>query len=177
MSDYWTYATDARTNPYTTGDCFRPCVNIKIKKMHPDARMPTYAEHGAAGIDLYCLEDITIYPGETAVIDTGIAFEVPANFYIQLEEKSGISIKTPLYLKAGIIDPTYRDSVKVVLHYDGHAPEGEHKLDKERGVAFAKGQKIAQGTIHHNLKAVFAEVDELSETTRGTGGFGSTGLF
>jgi dUTP pyrophosphatase len=150
----------------------RPSIPLGIKKMHPDAKMPEYAEPGAAGFDMFCVEDVTISPGQTALIDTGIAIELGIEWRIKLEEKSGIGLKTPLILKGGIIDPTFKDSIKVIFQY----PNGDAFGHEPKPISFSKGQKIVQGLIEPNYMATFTEVDTLSESERGTGGFGSTGV-
>lgn len=150
----------------------RPIIPLGIKKMHPDAKMPEYAEPGAAGFDLFCVEDTIILPGETRLIDTGIAIELGIEWRIKLEEKSGIGLKTPLILKGGIIDPTFKDSIKVIFQY----PSSNAYGFEPKPVSFSKGQKIVQGLIEPNYMATFTEVDTLSESERGTGGFGSTGV-
>lgn len=151
----------------------RPCIPLGIKKMHPDAKMPEYAEPGAAGFDMFCVEDVTVSPGQTALIDTGIAIELGIEWRIKLEEKSGIGLKTPLILKGGIIDPTFKDSIKVIFQYPDYVDNFGFNPEP---IKFKKGQKIVQALIEPNYKAVFSEVSTLSESERGTGGFGSTGV-
>ncbi len=136
---------------------------VKIKKLHPDAKTPIHASQDSAGFDLHTLEEITIHPKSTAVIPTGISWEIPRGYYVKLAGRSGLASKgiTPL---GGIIDADYRGEVKVILHNLSDHP---HTL--------AKGDRIAQGIIMPVSQADFEETNTLSETQRNEGGFGSSG--
>ena len=141
---------------------------IRIKRLREQAKLPTYGTEYAAGADLYaCLPDnVTIAPGETAWIPTGIAMEVPANCAGLIFARSSMGAKRGLAPanKVGVIDPDYRGEVQVVLH--NHSKEVQ---------TVAPGERIAQLVIVPVFTPGFVEAEELSDTVRGDGGFGSTG--
>ena len=141
---------------------------IRIKRLREDAKLPTYGSEYAAGADLYaCLAEIvSIAPGETAWIPTGIAMEVPANCAGLIFARSSMGAKRGLAPanKVGVIDPDYRGEVQVVLH--NHSSELQ---------TVAPGERIAQLVVVPVFTPGFVEADELSDTVRGEGGFGSTG--
>jgi len=141
---------------------------VNIKKLHKDAIIPTYGTEFSAGADLYaCIKEvILINPGETVVIHTGIALEVPAGYAGLVYARSGLASKKGLAPanKVGVIDADYRGEIMVALHNHSQKPA---KVEKD--------ERIAQMVITPFLAADFFEVDELSETLRGSGGFGSTG--
>ncbi len=137
---------------------------LKIKKMHPDATIPHIAHEGDAGFDLISPEKFVVTPGERVSVPTGIAMEIPYGYAGLIWEKSGLSHKYGLKTMGGVIDAGYRGEVKV----------GMINLSKET-YTFEKGHKIAQMIIQKVEDVVVEEVDELSTSERGTGGFGSTG--
>ena len=141
---------------------------IRIKRLREDAKLPTYGSEYAAGADLYaCLAEIvSIAPGETAWIPTGIAMEIPANCAGLIFARSSMGAKRGLAPanKVGVIDPDYRGEVQVVLH--NHSSELQ---------TVAPGERIAQLVVVPVFTPGFVEADELSDTVRGEGGFGSTG--
>ena len=141
---------------------------MKIKKLNDKAIIPTYASKFAAGADLYSCEDseITVAPGETRLIHTGIALEIPQGYVGLIYARSGLSTKRGLAPanKVGVIDADYRGEVMVALH--NHSSEAQ---------TVGVGERIAQMVIAPFLKADFTVVEELSDTQRGAGGFGSTG--
>ena len=143
-------------------------VEINIKKLREDAIIPTYGSDYAAGADLYaCLdEDLTINPHETVFVGTGIALEVPEGYAGLIYARSGLSCKRDLAPanKVGVVDADYRGEVTVALHNHGTEPQ-----------TIDKNERIAQMVIAPFLAVSFNEVDELSDTVRGAGGFGSTG--
>lgn len=141
---------------------------IRVKKLHPAAKLPTYGSAEAAGADLYaCLDaPVTIGPGETAWISTGIAMEVPVGCAGLVYARSGLACKRGLAPanKVGVIDSDYRGPVTVVLHNHSSQPQTvEH------------GERIAQMVITPVLTPPYEEAEELSVSDRGAGGFGSTG--
>ncbi len=141
-----------------------PKLEIKIKRVHADAKIPIYATEGSAGCDFYSVEEIIIAPHETRKIKTGISVEIPSGYFIRLEGRSGLSAKG--ILKAGgVIDSDYRGEIHIVLY--NSTPE-MFKIEK--------GDRIAQGVVTPIMQASFNEVNELSQTTRGEGGFQSTGI-
>ena len=141
---------------------------VRIKKLNDSAKIPTYGSEFAAGADLYaCLDDTCeIKPGETKLIKTGIALEVPVGYAGLIYARSGLATKKGLAPanKVGVVDTDYRGEIMVALH--NHSNETRIVEPDER---------IAQFVITPYLKASFDLVDELNDTTRGTGGFGSTG--
>ncbi len=141
---------------------------IAVKKVRPNARIPAYGTAEAAGADLYaCIdENITVQPGETAWIPTGIAMEIPTGYAGLVYARSGLACKQGLAPanKVGVIDSDYRGEFVVVLHNHSTEPRTIHH-----------GDRIAQLVITPVFAPGFTEVEELSDTQRGTGGFGSTG--
>lgn len=141
---------------------------IAVKKVRPNAILPTYGSAEAAGADLYaCLENpVTIEAGQTVFIPTGIAMEVPKGCAGLVYARSGLACKRGLAPanKVGVIDSDYRGEVTVVLHNHGDVAQ-----------TIAHGERIAQLVITPVLTPAYEEVEELSDTSRGTGGFGSTG--
>lgn len=143
-------------------------VNVSIKKLYSDAQIPTHGSAQAAGYDLYAYLSVpvTIYPHSTVKIDTGIAIAIPDGYFGGIYARSGLATKQGLRLanSTGIIDSDFRGGVIVAIHND---------TDKAQLVM--PGQRIAQLVIQPYLSAEFVEVDNLDETERGEGGFGSTG--
>lgn len=141
---------------------------VRVKKLHPDAILPTRGSAAAAGADLYALPGtaITVSPGQTVWIHTGLAMEIPAGYVALIFARSGLACRQGLAPanKVGVIDADYRGEFIIVLH--NHAAEE---------VTVHGGDRIAQMVIVPCLTADFVEADELSETIRGSGGFGSTG--
>jgi dUTP pyrophosphatase len=90
-------------------------INVKIKRLHPDAVIPKYAKPGDAGFDLVATEDVIVEPGETVKVPTGLAFEIPEGFELQIRPRSGITTKTKLRVQLGTIDSPYRGEVKVIV--------------------------------------------------------------
>lgn len=152
---------------------------MKIKKLHADAQIPTRAEVGSNGYDLYSVEEVFIPQGKTAIVDTGIAIEHgESNYYnmlpyFEIKDRSGLASKG-LRTGAGIVDYSYRGPVKVVIHNLNNTTMYDTKTDKH-GYLIKKGDRIAQGIVHLSLIPKIEEVTELSETERNAGGFGSTG--
>ncbi|MBQ7354819.1 MAG: dUTP diphosphatase [Clostridia bacterium] len=143
-------------------------MEIRIKKLNDTAILPTYGSAYAAGADLYALQgtDVTIEPGQTILIHTGIALELPIGYAGLIYARSGLASKRGLAPanKVGVIDCDYRGEVMVALHNHGTAPQ-----------TVSGGERIAQLVITPYITASFIEADELSDTARGAGGFGSTG--
>ncbi len=141
---------------------------VKVKKLDKNAVIPTYGSLSAAGADLYACntEEITINPGETVMIHTGIALEIPEGFAGLVYARSGIASKRGLAPanKVGVIDSDYRGEIMVALH--------NHSLETQ---TVAVGERIAQIVITPYLTANFVLSDTLEDTARGEGGFGSTG--
>lgn len=141
---------------------------IKVIKLHPQAKLPTYCSAEAAGADLYaCMDEaVTVQPGETAWIPTGLALEVPKGCAGLIYARSGMAVKRDLAPanKVGVIDSDYRGEIKVVLLNHGNQPQ-----------VIEPGERIAQFVITPVLTPAYQLVEELTDTDRGIGGFGSTG--
>ena len=141
---------------------------IRVKKLNERAMLPTYGSLEAAGADLYaCLDgDVTIAPGETAFIPTGLAMEVPKGCAGLIYARSSLGTKRGLAPanKVGVIDSDYRGQVMVALHNHGKVPQ-----------TISCGERIAQLIIAPVFTPGFVEAEELDDTQRGVGGFGSTG--
>lgn len=143
-------------------------MKVRIKKLNERAIIPTYGSAGSAGGDLYSAEenDITVAPGQTAFIGTGLAVEIPQGLVGLVYARSGLACKKGLAPanKVGVIDSDYRGEIKVALY--NHGKESQ---------TVAKGERIAQLVIAPFVFAEYEETDDLSDTVRGEGGFGSTG--
>ena len=141
---------------------------ISVTKLHPKAVLPTYGSQEAAGADLYaCLdEDVTIAPGETVFVPTGIALEVPKGCAGLVYARSSLGSKRGLAPanKVGVIDSDYRGQVMVALHNHGAVSQ-----------TVQPGERVAQLLITPVYTPGFREAEELTDTDRGSGGFGSTG--
>lgn len=141
---------------------------VRVKKLHPNAKLPTYGSAEAVGADLYaCLEEaVTIDPGEIYWVPTGIALEVPKGCAGLVYARSSLGAKRGLAPanKVGVIDPDYRGEVRVVLLNHGKAPQ-----------TIEPGERVAQFIITPVLTPIYEEAAELADTDRGAGGFGSTG--
>ena len=141
---------------------------MNIKKLNENARIPTYGSEFAAGADLYaCLDaDVTIAPAETLLIHTGLAMQIPEGLVGLIYARSGLASKKGLAPanKVGVIDSDYRGEIMVALHNHGTIPQ-----------TISDGERIAQIVFAPYYAAEFSVVDELDDTSRGTGGFGSTG--
>ena len=141
---------------------------IRVKKLNPNAILPTYGTVEAAGADLYaCLDEpVTVAPGETVWIPTGIAMEVPKGCAGLVYARSGLACKRGLAPanKVGVIDSDYRGMITVVLHNHGWDPQ-----------TVSHGERIAQMIITPVLTPAYEEAEDLTDSVRGQGGFGSTG--
>jgi dUTP pyrophosphatase len=160
---------------------------IPIEYCREDAKMPTYAHLTDAGMDIYLTEDVTIHPGETVLIPTGIKVALPLGYELQVRPKSGRSLKSKLRIAntPGTIDAGYRDEIGIIA--DNIDPVIRHADIDENGclynvlwgsdITLSKGEKIAQLVLSEVPKAVFYEVEAVStiENDGRKGGFGSTG--
>lgn len=139
-------------------------MQLKVKKLNPEAKLPQYAKPGDAGMDLFALEEVILHPGEFVGVATGVALEIPHGYVGLVWDKSGLSIKYGLKTLGGVVDAGYRGEVKVgMINLGGE----EYKIEK--------GHKVAQMLIQKVDQLEIVEALELSETERGEGGFGSTG--
>lgn len=144
-------------------------LRVKIKRVK-DVELPKYAKLGDSGFDLVAAEDTIIWPGETKVVPTGLAFEIPPGYELQVRPRSGMTRNTKLRVVLGTVDSGYRGEVGVMVDNT----ERPISLNMQAHV-IEKGTRIAQGVIAPVVTAHFVEVDELSDSERGVGGFGSTG--
>lgn len=150
-------------------------MKLRVQKTHINARLPEYATEGAACFDLYAaavngcsqVGDI-VYPGHPVVVDTGLAFEVPPGYMLRIASRSGLAFKHGVEAFPGVIDPDYRGPVKVLL-------KCWHLDDDALPVRIEPGDRVAQAYVCAVPRVTFTEVEELSATARGVGGFGSTG--
>ena len=153
-------------------------VDIKVKILSPNAVVPKYAHPTDSGFDLYTCEDLVLDPKCTGIAKTGLAFELPEGWGIMLRNRSGITVKgcpaivlphnhktVPVTVFIGTLDEDYRGEVGIMV-----------RNDSEQSILIPAGTKLAQGVLEKINQATFTLVDELSETTRGQGGFGSTGV-
>ena len=142
---------------------------IAVKKLNENALLPTYGSEFAAGCDLYsCIEagEVTVQPGQTVVIPTGWAFEIPVGFAGLIYARSGLATKSGLAPanKVGVIESDYRGEIKVVLLNHSKEPQ-----------TIQPGERVAQFVITPVLQPAYEVAQSLSDTVRDTGGFGSTG--
>ena len=141
---------------------------VSVKRLDPRAKLPAYGSADAAGADLYAITDgpVTIGPGETVLVHTGLAFASPRGYVGLVYARSGLATKQGLAPanKVGVIDADYRGELMVSLY--NHSGEARTVND---------GDRIAQMVITPYLTADFQPADELDDTARGSGGFGSTG--
>ena len=142
--------------------------DLRIKKLRDNAQMPTYGSEYAAGADMYAAIDeaVTIQPGETKFIPTGLAFEIPEGYAGFIYARSGLASKKGLAPanKVGVVDADYRGEVMTALHNHGKVSQ-----------TIEAGERIAQIVIAPYITANFILSDSLDDTERGEGGFGSTG--
>lgn len=178
-------------------------MNVNIKRLSPDAQIPQYAHVSDACFDLVAAEDVIIEPGETALVKTGLAFEVPEGYEMQIRPRSGITLKTKLRVQLGTVDAGYRGEVGVIV--DNIAPVIYRTIKDDEGERYEpltskvlydvrqrfvptingdyidgtyiirKGDRICQAVIKPVEQAAFTEVCDLNDSERGGDGFGSSG--
>ena len=142
-------------------------MRLEIRRIDPDLPLPSYAREGDAGLDLSAAEDVTLKPGERAAVSTGFAVAIPEGFAGLVHARSGRALREGLALPnaPGLIDAGYRGEIKVILV----------NLDPAEPIYIARGEKIAQLVIQRVERVELEETGELPTSTRGEGGFGSTG--
>ncbi|MEO1927689.1 MAG: dUTP diphosphatase [Nautiliaceae bacterium] len=142
-------------------------MKLKIKKLNQEALIPSYQTKEAAGFDLHSVDEVVIKKGERKLISTGLAFEIEKGYEVQIRPRSGLAFKHGVSVlnSPGTIDSDYRGEIKVLLINLG-----------DKDFEIKKGDRIAQAVIAPVVQAKILEVDELSSTERGSGGFGSTGV-
>ena len=146
----------------------RDRVDLPIKRLDPDVTLPSYAYEGDAGLDLRANIDIDIAPFERKLVSTGLAIAIPEGFAGFVQPRSGLALKVGLSMAntPGLIDSHYRGELKVIAV----------NLDANESIHISKGERIAQLVIQRVPVVSLIEVDELDETDRGAGGFGSSGV-
>lgn len=139
-------------------------MKVKVVKSHPDAVIPEYKTEGAAGFDFHIIEDVTL-SNSSKVVPTGLKMEIPKGFELQIRPRSGLSLKTTLMIpnSPGTIDSDYRGEIGIIACSRGG------KL-----INLKKGDRIAQGVIVPIEQVEFEQCEELSDTERGEGAYGST---
>lgn len=139
-------------------------MQLKVKLLHPDATLPKYAHDGDAGFDVYSIEDYTLQPGERHTFKLGFAAEFDPGYVCLVWDRSGLAAKQGVTNLAGVIDAGYRGEYGIVVLNTSAQP-----------VEIKKGDRIAQMLIQPVQQVAIEAVDELSDTSRQSGGFGSTG--
>jgi len=145
-----------------------PGLPVAVVRLDPDLPLPSYAHPGDAGADLVTTVDVTLSPGERAMVPTGIAIALPEGYVALVHPRSGLAARHGLSLvnTPGTIDAGYRGEIKVLLvNHDPVEP-----------VSLRRGDRVAQVVFQRFERAVFTEVDALPESVRGIGGYGSTGV-
>lgn len=137
---------------------------LKFKRLDPQATLPTRGSQSSAGLDIYSLEAVTIGPGERSLARTGLSVAIPEGFYGRVAPRSGLAVKQGLDVLAGVIDSDYRGELLCLLYNTG-----------DTTVNLPATSKICQLIIEQIATPEAAWSDDLSETARGAGGFGSTG--
>ncbi len=142
-------------------------IQIRVKKLDPSAIIPMYQTPQAAGFDLHAISDYVLEAHKSALIGTGLAFEIESHFEIQIRPRSGLALKHGISVlnTPGTIDSDYRGEIKVLLI--NHSSLDFH---------IHKGDRIAQAVVNEITHAQFSEVEELQESVRGEKGFGSSGV-
>lgn len=141
---------------------------LQIQKLDPNAKLPTRGSEDAIGVDLYALNDVWVHHGDVAKVRTGIAVAIPPGYYGRIAPRSGLAAKYAIDVLAGVIDADYRGELVVLLtsHYDGHTMFP---------LNVSAGDRIAQLILERADIPIMAVTDQLDDTARGAGGFGSTG--
>ena len=140
---------------------------IQVKKLHPDAIIPEYQSEGAAGFDLHSIEDIVIAKNSFALVQSGLAFALEAGYELQIRPRSGLAVKYGITVlnSPGTIDSDYRGEIGIIL--------ANHSVND---FVVKKHDRIAQGVLQLVHQATFELTQTLSQTQRGEGGLGSTGV-
>jgi dUTP pyrophosphatase len=139
-------------------------MTLKIKKVHPDAVLPRYATVGDAGMDVYACETVTIPPGKAVQVRSGLVMEIPDGYVGLFWDKSGLSMKHSIKSLGGVLDSGYRGEILMGVINLGTEP-----------YTFEKGHKVLQMLVQKIERVDIVETEDLSDTVRGGGGFGSTG--
>lgn len=142
-------------------------MDVKVKLLRETAKIPSYANPGDAGFDFVCTDSFYVPPRGIAIALTGLAFEIPEGYEIQVRSRSGLAANRAVFVlnSPGTIDSGYRGEVKIIL-----------QNTSDRIQYFEPGDRVAQGVLQKVPNATFIVVDELSSSVRGAGGLGSTGV-
>ncbi|EQD97962.1 dUTP diphosphatase [Helicobacter pylori] len=142
-------------------------MKIKIQKIHPNALIPKYQTEGSSGFDLHAVEEVVIKPHSVGLVKIGICLSLEVGYELQVRTRSGLALNHQVMVlnSPGTVDNDYRGEIKVIL---------ANLSDKDFKVQV--GDRIAQGVVQKTYKAEFIECERLDETSRGSGGFGSTGV-
>ncbi|WQU28091.1 dUTP diphosphatase [Helicobacter pylori] len=142
-------------------------MKIKIRKIHPNALIPEYQTEGSSGFDLHAVEEVMIKPHGVGLVKIGICLSLEVGYELQVRTRSGLALNHQVMVlnSPGTVDNDYRGEIKVIL---------ANLSDKDFKVQV--GDRIAQGVVQKTYKAEFIECERLDETSRGSGGFGSTGV-
>ncbi|WRB52493.1 dUTP diphosphatase [Helicobacter pylori] len=142
-------------------------MKIKIQKIHPNALIPKYQTEGSSGFDLHAAEEVMIKPHSVGLVKIGICLSLEVGYELQVRTRSGLALNHQVVVlnSPGTVDNDYRGEIKVIL---------ANLSDKDFKVQV--GDRIAQGVVQKTYKAEFIECERLDETSRGSGGFGSTGV-
>ncbi|AHA88510.1 Deoxyuridine 5'-triphosphate nucleotidohydrolase [Helicobacter pylori BM012A] len=142
-------------------------MKIKIQKIHPNALIPKYQTDGSSGFDLHAVEEVMIKPHSVGLVKIGICLSLEVGYELQVRTRSGLALNHQVMVlnSPGTVDNDYRGEIKVIL---------ANLSDKDFKVQV--GDRIAQGVVQKTYKAEFIECERLDETSRGSGGFGSTGV-
>lgn len=165
-------------------------IQIPFVKCHPDAKMPEYAHPDDSGMDVYAVDDYVIHPGETKLIPTGIKVAVPNGYEIQIRPKSGRALKSKMRIanSIGTVDAGFRGELQVIIEnieppikditydFDDNGRPIITSILRGSDMTIGKGEKFAQLVLMEVPKAVLFQVENLDDTERGNGGFGSTNL-
>ena len=144
-------------------------VEIAVRRLDPDLPLPTYAHPGDAGADLRTTVDVSLEPGERALVPTGIAISLPEGYVALVHPRSGLAARYGLSIvnAPGTVDAGYRGEITVLLV----------NLDPSEPITLSRGDRVAQLVVQRFEHAVFVPVDDLPDSQRGAGGYGSTGGF
>ena len=149
-------------------------MNIRVKKIHENAVIPQFAHATDTGFDLFTVENTIIQANKKSIVRTGLIFDLPYGWGIQVRNKSGITVKgvpnllgynADITVYIGTIDSAYRGELGIMV-----------KNETEETIVIPSGTKLAQGILEKVYQCTFTEIEEVSETDRGNGGFGSTGV-
>ncbi len=144
-------------------------INLKFKFLNENAKLPSFGSDYAAGMDIYSSDDLIISPQTSRIVKTGLAISwegVDAeNYYLRIAPRSGLAVKNGIFVNAGVIDYDYRGEIGIVLY----------NSDMNKDFVIKKGDRVAQMIMEKIMRPKIFQVEELDNTSRGSGGFGSTG--